>query len=124
MRKVILSVLFLCAVLTSCSSENGNDIDSTSISKNEIELSMTDYNRIFLWVSTCISDDDTYGNYIPLRETHPDWYATFHNGDADFGLLMEIGRYYYFQDIYGDTTGEGDWQNEEKIMLHYFGLTD
>lgn len=85
---------------------------------------MTDYNRIHLWIATCVHDDETYHNFVSLREAHPDWYDQFYRGTADFSTLMEIGRFYFMQDIYGDTTGEGDWQKEENVMLMYFDMTD
>lgn len=120
MKKILLSVLvFLSLCAYSACQE-----DTTSETEPKVELSMTDYNRIHLWIATCVHDDETYGNFTSLRETHHDWYDEFYDGTADFPTLMEIGRFYYMQDIYGDTTGEGDWQKEELVMLEYFGIDD
>lgn len=126
MKKMIIEVIVMCAMcgtVVACSdAAKAEPTDTTS--SDRVELSMTDYNRIHLWIATCVSDDDTYGNYVSLRAIHPDWYNAFHDGTADFKTLMEIGRFYWSQDIYGDTTGEGDWQKEELVMLKYWGIDD
>lgn len=122
MKKMILSVLVVLSLCVSCSGDNSNDSVETR-TRTEI-YEDTNYNRLILWVSQCVNDDQTYRNYIPLVKSHKDWYLRFENGDFDLELLMEIGRYYYLQDIYGDTTGEGDWQNEERFMRNYFGMDE
>ena len=123
MKKMILSVLVVMSLCVSCSGDSSSNDSVGTRTRTEV-YENTNFNRLFLWVSQCIYDDETYGNYIPLVKSHKDWYMRFENGDIDLELLMNIGRYYYLQDIYGDTTGEGDFQNEEKFMLNYFGMSD
>ena len=121
MKQIFVLVLAVVAMTaTSCVKENDITYDMVSQELSVPNVEKSDSVLMHEWCEQLIFEDCEFGNYIPLISAHPELLERFSNGTATYDDLMHIGWWYFYQDIYGDTTGEGEWSKQEQLLMDYF----